>query len=40
MPSPYATQESPENLWFEQTIHAGIHIGAIAYGELAWNFKM
>ena len=34
MPSPYATKESPQNLWFEQTIHGGIHIGGIAYGKI------
>ncbi|KAK7688187.1 hypothetical protein QCA50_008557 [Cerrena zonata] len=32
MPSPYATQEPAVSLWFEQTIHAGIHLGSIAYG--------
>ncbi|KAK7688206.1 hypothetical protein QCA50_008576 [Cerrena zonata] len=32
MPSPYAPNESPQDIWFEQTIHGGIHIGGIAYG--------
>lgn len=33
MPNPYAPKEPPHDLWFEQTIHGGIHIGSIAYGE-------
>lgn len=34
MPNPYATQESSQDLWFEQTIHGGIHIGGVAYGNV------
>ncbi|CAL1697306.1 unnamed protein product [Somion occarium] len=32
MPDPFATQEPPDALWFEQTNNASVYIGAIAYG--------
>ncbi|KAF8960225.1 hypothetical protein BDZ97DRAFT_1834589 [Flammula alnicola] len=32
MPNPFATQEPPAALWFEQANNAAVYLGAIAYG--------
>ena len=34
MPSPYLTQESAADLWFEQVNNAAVIIGCMAYGTL------
>jgi hypothetical protein len=33
MGNPYATDEDPATLWFEQTLYAGNALGLIVYGE-------